>query len=147
MHCSNGMRQRLEYLYRKCGRIILGQAHSRDDTKIFLQLNVLPLRLLFQLRGASLMYRIICLQSVPLFDGYFVFSRSIRRPLDLSLPSVSSDCARRSLRFWGAKLWNSIPMHIRNATTLPQFVRVYETYLKSRINDVSLESYNLYAFV
>jgi hypothetical protein len=59
MHSGTMMRQKLEYLYRKCGRIVFGNDVSRADDSVILLLDMLPLRLLFQLRGATLMYRVL----------------------------------------------------------------------------------------
>ena len=36
---------------------------------------------------------------------------------------------RNSVRYQGAKLWNILPLHIKEATTLPQFKRLIHTWL------------------
>jgi hypothetical protein len=147
MHCNSSMRQKLEYLYRKCGRIVLGAAVTSTDTSVYTRLNVLPLRLLFQHRGALLMYGVLRLGSVPVFARYFTYSRSnSRHPLDLLLPKIPTERSRRSLRYWGAKLWNSVPGLVRDSPTLSQFASLYEYYLMTKIGETS-DSYDLYDFI
>ena len=78
MHCAVSMRQTLEYLYRKCGRIILGTAIARYNRSVYSYLHVLPLRLLFQLRCAMLMYTLIRANRLPIFEGHFQHVRPDR---------------------------------------------------------------------
>ena len=65
---------------------------------------------------------------------------------ELSIPLVHSERSRRSVRYWGAKLWNSIPALIRNANTETKFAQLYEAHLKSKVNSFD-DSYDLYDFV
>ena len=109
MHCSSVLRHRLERLYRKCGRIVLGNAVARDDVSVYSKLKLLPLRLLFQLRGAIFMYRVIQRGEFSMVADYFVRLRGEgRHNADLLLPKLQLERSRKSVRYWGAKLWNSI---------------------------------------
>jgi hypothetical protein len=147
MHCNSTLRQKLEYLYRKCGRIILGKAVSGTDTSVYTRLNMLPLRLLFQHRGAALMFSVLRLGSIPTLARCFTYTRSNGRyAYNLLLPSIQTERSRRSVRYWGAKLWNSVPGSIRDASTLSQFMSLYESYLKTKIGETS-DSYDLYDFI
>jgi len=163
MHCNALMRQRLERLYRKCGRIVLGKSVASDDLSVYSRLKLVPLRLLFQLRGAMFMFRVLQLtiqfrltiqlqfrvlvRELPLFTAYFVHNRSLSRyPEDLILPKLSVERSRKSVRYWGAKLWNSIPTHIRKAETLAKFTVSYELYLTGKVTDCT-DTYDLYDFI
>jgi hypothetical protein len=147
MQCNVTLRQKLEYLFRKCGRIILGYSLAKYDKAVYFRLDVLPLRLLFQLRCAQFMYAVLRTKSLSLFDGYFRFQRSVgRHSHDLCLPNISSERSRRSVRYWGAKLWNSIPVTIRNASSTSEFTSSYKSYLKSKVTDC-VDSYDIYDFI
>jgi hypothetical protein len=147
MHCGVSLRQKLEHLYRKCGRIVLGNAQSKYDNSIYLRLNVLPLRFLFQLRCATFMYITMNHEGSSMFNGHFSYNRSNSRySHDLALPKVISELSRRSVRYWGAKLWNSIPLAIRCAQCLGQFTPLYKAYLESKITQY-LDTYDLYDFI
>jgi hypothetical protein len=147
MHCSSVMRQRLERLYRKCGRIVLGNAISREDVAVYSRLKLLPLRLLFQLRGAIFMYRVIRRNEFSVIADYFVHTRGLGRyNADLILPKLPLERSRKSFRYWGAKLWNSIPTGIKTAETLVKFTSEYELYLTNKVLDYT-DTYELYDFV
>ena len=66
--------------------------------------------------------------------------------MDLLIPLVVSERSRKSIRYWGAKLWNSIPDEIRRMPTLQAFSALYESYLRTKVNEFD-DSYNLYDFV
>ena len=147
MHCSVLLRERLERVYRKCGKIVLGES-CLSDSSVYAKLETLPLRLLFQLRGATLMFRIVRLNQIRTFSDYFVSNTaSNRRALDLLLPRLPSERYRKSFRYWGAKLWNSIPGHIRSARSVTAFESSYECHLKGKINCCTSDAYNLYDFI
>ncbi len=93
------------------------------------------------------MFTILRLETLPLFSEYFVRANSPRRPLDVLLPTLNSEQSRKSFHYWGAKLWNSIPLAIRQANTLTQFLSQYELYLKPHVTTTDLESYDLYDFI
>ena len=147
MHCSSSTRQKLERLYRKCARIVLGLSVTHDDMSVYGKLRLLPLQLLFQFHGALMVYSTTRLDAYPLFHGYFHFLRAGgRHSLDLEYPQVMLERNRKSFRYWGAKLWNSIPRPIRQATTLKQFKHVYADYLRSKTASHN-DAYDLYEFV
>jgi hypothetical protein len=147
MHCNSSARQKLERLYRKCARLVLGLSVSHDDMSVYAKLCLLPLRHLFQLQGASMVYSTVRLEAYPLFRGYFHFQRANgRHSLDLVYPQVMSERSRKSFRYWGAKLWNSIPSYVRQATTLKQFKQLYTSYLRIHAASHS-DAYDLYVFV
>jgi hypothetical protein len=145
MHCSNTQRQKLEYLFRRCGRIVLNSSVPRYDTSIYAQLDVLPLRYLFQQRCATFLYTVLREDSVATFSSYFRFNHTSRHQSDMVIPLVANECSRRSIRYWGAKLWNSIPVDIRAASTIQLFKVSYEAYLRTKINEFA-DSYDLYDF-
>ena len=47
---------------------------------------------------------------------------------DLYIPRPNTEMFRRSFAYRGAKLWNDLPCHIRNAKTLQEFKRWYLTF-------------------
>jgi hypothetical protein len=105
---------------------------------------MLPLRLLFQLRGAVFMFIVLRFDKFPVFWTYFGPVRSSsRNTMDLVLPQIRSERSRKSVRYWGAKLWNSIQLIF---AFHPHFMPVYETYLWIRINYCN-DAYDLYTFV
>jgi hypothetical protein len=107
---------------------------------------VLPLRFLFQLRGALFMFKIIRLRGYTMFRDYFAAGSRSRCAFDLILPVIHSERCRKSFRYWGAKLWNSIPSKIRAVATIKQFETLYESYLETRIPSHT-DAYDLYDFI
>jgi hypothetical protein len=146
LHCNITVRQRLERLYRRCGNIVLGNPGSHGDLSMYSRLHVLPLRFLFQLRGALFMFKIIRLRGYTMFRDYFAAGSRSRCAFDLILPVIHSERCRKSFRYWGAKLWNSIPSKIRAVATIKQFETLYESYLETRIPSHT-DAYDLYDFI
>ena len=113
---------------------------------VYSRLRALPLRFLFQLRGALLMFKIARLSRYPVFRQYFVTGNRSRGMYDLVFPVIHSERCRKSVRYWGAKLWNSIPNKIRAVDAINEFETLYENYLGTRIPSHS-DSYDLYDFL
>ncbi len=93
------------------------------------------------------MYRVIRRREFSVVADYFVHTRGLcRSSADLLLPKLPLERSRKSVRYWGAKLWNSIPPVIRTAETLAQFTSEYELYLTNKVL-VYTDTYELYDFV
>ncbi|KAL7293747.1 hypothetical protein TKK_0012814 [Trichogramma kaykai] len=49
----------------------------------------------------------------------------------LTVPDSSSEMRRRSFSIMGARVWNELPLAVRNADSVPQFRRRLRAYLAS----------------
>ena len=54
--------------------------------------------------------------------------------LFLTKPLIKSALGRRSFSYAASHIWNMLPDHLRNATSLPLFISQLETHFPSLIN-------------
>ena len=64
----------------------------------------------------------------------------------LQLPKIHCERDRMNVAFWGAKLWNSIPLNIRTAGGLHSFSKDYQAYLHSKVDSLQVDGYDLLDF-
>ena len=91
-----------------------------------------------------MLLKIILLKQVPaLFSMFTVKTQTSRNarltPSDvitLCIPAVKVESSRHSFAYWGAKLWNTIPINVRSSKSLSSFSHSYYTYLTSRLSDI-----------
>jgi hypothetical protein len=158
MLCSVSLRAKLEALFRRCCRLVLGDInwpHVMEGKCLYKRLDVLPLRFLFQYNGAVLMYKILVLKSIPILTNTLRYctlrsssrSSTSRGIVVLRLPIITTESSRHSFAYWGAKLWNSIAVNIRSCSTLNSFSQSYREYLVSCIDTASTDNYDILDFV
>ena len=73
-----------------------------------------------------------------------------RVPVDaivLRIPRVSSERAKHSFMYWGAVLWNSIPVDIRRLTSLIAFKNSYVVHLNSKLPEALEDNYDIFNFL
>lgn len=65
----------------------------------------------------------------------------------LRIPRVRTERAKHSFAYWGAKLWNCIPAHIRRLKSLSSFSNAYHVYLLAHLDLALNEFYDVLDFV
>ena len=104
------LRAKLEALLRRCCRLALrdvGQPPLISNVSLYILLDVLPLRLLFQLSSSILLFKILVLKQVPALLSLFTIvtqtSRNARHvPGDvivLCLPAVHVERSRHNFAY------------------------------------------------
>ena len=98
--------------------------HSRP---LYLKHNILPLNELIKHKKANLLWK-IC-------HGYIkrplsqYFAHNIRNPLRFNIPNPNNDLEKNQLIYSSIKYWNSIPLSIRNTSTLNSFNEKHKKHL------------------
>ena len=93
-----------------------------------------PSLLLSRLRKLSIeVYKITTLSGPPFLHDLYLkkeTSYNLRDNLQLKQPAYHSiTYGKHSLRYEGAKLWNTLPLSMKEATTISQFKRLVYTWL------------------
>ena len=94
---------------------------------LFLKHNILPLDELIKHKKANFLWKIS--------HGYIrkplsqYFAQNIRNPLRFNLPNPNSEMEKCQLGYSSIKYWNSIPLKIRNASTLNSFNEKHKKHL------------------
>ena len=106
--------------------------HSKP---LYLKHNILPLNELINHKKANLLWK-IC-------HGYIkqplsqYFAHNIRNPLRFNLPNPNSDLEKNQLIYSSVKYWNSIPLSIRNSSTLNSFNEKHKKHLFTLLSAAS----------
>ena len=85
-----------------------------------------------------LLYKILNEQSAPSLRQAFVKNKDLNRDYDLrsndndlALPKPKTNFLKRSFSYSAAKLWNSLPSEVKEASSLYQFKRSISTMLRA----------------
>ena len=102
---------------------------------LYCQLKVLPLNVLIQIEQAKTMYKYEHKMLPPIFDEYFKKPRHQHNTRyaclhnNFEMIRISSAKETSLLKYYGPKIWASIPMHIKNAQSLKVFIHFYRNHL------------------
>ena len=114
---------------------LISNSHYRAHTKpLFYQLKILNIFDICNYHIAVFMY--LCHNELLpcAIQNYFKLNSSIhkyatRNASNYHLPKIRTSVMKRSILFDGPKLWNSIPVTIRNCRSLQTFKQKYKMYL------------------
>ena len=119
-------------LQKRAARIILDKGIDTPSKEMFKQLSWMefPERVTFQ--KAVMMYKIFNNLTPSYLPNYFKFTseihkRSLRSTTEnlLHIPKPNTELYRNSLAYSGSKIWNAIPEHIKQCTSVENFKKGY----------------------
>ena len=126
--------RRLHKLQKKAVRIICNLPFNAHTSLLFQSLKILSIFDMYKLNTACYMYS--CHRKLlpsPLRKYFAVNSdkhvQHTRRNDDFYVPFSRTSVSQRSLAFSGPKLWNSLPLSLKNAPSLQSFKKNYKHYL------------------
>ena len=125
--------QKLNSIHRRAGKIILKNPALTTDEK-FQHLKLLPLSSQLKFNKGVFMYKAWKETLPPYLNDIFKkhHSKYSTSRLDFTIPKPRIDLYKTSIAFSGSHLWNSLPLEIKTAPTLPTF--------KKRLRKQMLES-------
>ena len=113
--------QKLQRLQNKALRIISNCNPKTSTTPFFYEYKILKIQDLYYFEISKIMHQYSNKHLLICFTSFFtqtssIHNRSTRSNIrnDLYLPHFLSSGCQRSIKFQGAKIWNSISPHIRN---------------------------------
>ena len=129
-------------LQKKAIRAISFQPRLSPSLPIFKDLKLLKLSDIFELRLLTFVFDSVNKTSPECFHNFFVFNSSVHQyctrqasQRDLYLTRQNSlQYGLKSLRYLGAKLWNTLPAELRNAPSKISFKAKLKTYLLNKVN-------------
>lgn len=131
LHCL-GNKELLDDMYKfqkHAARIILDKDFDTPTDNLFSQLNWMKFSDRVNYKKAILVYKFLN-NLLPEYMGKLFINtenrslRSYEQRL-LSVPKPRLEFCRKSLAYSGSKLWNSLPLNIRNSTNLQTFKTNY----------------------
>ena len=120
---------------KRAARIILDAAPDAPSKALFEKLGWLSVFDLVTLHKCILLYKIFNNQSPSYLQDLFICQTSNAYTLrsesnfDLRLPKHRTNLFKNSLQYSGVHIWNSLPLNIRCAPSLPVFKRNVEKYI------------------
>lgn len=132
-NCSDVHLKRLNSLHRRAAKLILHESNKSTDEKLKL-LNFLPLKDQLTLNKAVLMYKVMKSDVPGYLQSHFSHATKRYGSQNLIPPIPRLDLYKSSLAFSGTFLWNSIPIHIRNTTSVKSFRRQFHSHLMCKWN-------------
>ena len=136
---------RLQKLQNKCARLIYQQPRSCHVTPLLTELHWLSVadRITFKtllcvyksLNGLCPQYMSDCLVVNTPRPGS-VTTRSSHHGLNLKVPKTRKCAGDRAYSVAAPKLWNNLPLHIRNASSVASFKTLLKTHLFSCVYNI-----------
>ena len=129
-------------LQKKAVRAISFQPRMSPSLPIFNDLKLLKLSEIFELRLLTFVFDSVNKTSPSCFHDFFLFSSSVHQYYtrhasqgDLYMSRKNSlQYGLKSIRYLGAKLWNTLPVEIRNAPSKISFKTRLKIHLLEKVN-------------
>ena len=102
---------------------------------LFQQLKVLPLNILIHIEQAKTMYKFEHKMLPQVFDNYFVkpshgySTRYSTSQNNFEVVRISTAKEKSLLKYYGPKVWASIPLDIKNSQSLKVYINFYRNHL------------------
>ena len=131
-NCNLSQEEKLIRFQKRAARLILDKDYTTPSKDLFNELNWLtfPERVTFQ--KAVLVYKIINDLSPEYLKNIFTFTsnihdRTLRSSSQFQLysPRPNTELFRKSFLYSGSSIWNSLPFHVKNASSVFQFKKLY----------------------
>ena len=129
--CGETLTDKLQKLQSRAARVITGAKYEERSVDILQGLGWEFLDKLRSKRKSIMMFKILHDQSAPLLRNLFLKAEDCQgrydlpnRDTDLALPKPKINYLKRSLRYSGAMLWNSLEKETKKAQTLASFKRL-----------------------
>ena len=132
--CGKVYKDKLQKLQNRAGRVIIGARFDVSSANVLEDLQWSTLDVRRDRLKSVFMYKILNEQSAPSLGEKFIKIKDLNREYnlrsndsDLALPKPKTNYFKRSFRYSGAVLWNSLPSEAKKASSLYQFKRIMST--------------------
>jgi hypothetical protein len=131
-NASDANIKQLNSLHKRAIKILCTTPQLSTQEK-YNTLNILTLHKQFQYNASVLMYKVFTEDAPKYLTDLFTKSKKCQRLPNFKLPLPRIDLYKSSFAFWGASIWNSLPLGSRLTCTLSSFKSsIYKYFLKSK---------------
>ena len=123
--------RKLQIILNKAARLATGSSYEERVTPQLIQLHWLPIK-------ARIAFKICCLVYIALHTQMPTYLRNLLTTTRarLFVPRVKSSYGKRSFRYSAPTIYNSLPLHVKNANNLLSFKKKLKTHLFSSAYDI-----------
>ena len=132
--CGKVYKDKLQKLQNRAGRVIIGARFDVSPPDVLEDLQWSTLDVRRDRLKSVFMYKILNEQSAPSLGEKCINIKDLNREYnprsndtDLALPKPKTNYLKRSFKYSGAVLWNSLPSEAKKASSLYQFKRSMST--------------------
>ena len=136
--CGKVLKDKLQVVQNRAARILTGARFDTNSADVLESLQWTTLDVRCDRLKSVLLYKILNEQSAPSLIQAFVKNKDLNRDYDLrsndndlELPKPKTNFLKRSFRYSAAKLWNSLPSEVKEASSLYQFKRSMSAMLRA----------------
>ena len=136
-------------LQKQCARIIFGCGRRTQSKPLFIQLNWLPLHQRIEYNISLLLYKVNNNIAPPYLSEMFTKNTEIHEHQtraavngDLFKVRGSGNTYLKSFRYYGAKIWNSLPTSLRRVNSIEDFKLKCKAYFMGKIESDSNVKYD-----
>ena len=134
-NCSAYLKEKLQRFQNRAGRIISGANYEINSADVLESLGWQTLEERRKRNKSILMYRILNNRAAPILKEQFTRCGDLpenynlrSRRTDLILPNPKRDYLKKSFKYSGAKLWNSLSTEAKLATSEYAFITSIDNY-------------------
>ena len=136
-NCTSSLEDKLIKFQKRAARVILDSDYSTPSTALFSKLKWMTFheRVIYQ--KAIQMYKTLRGDAPDYLQNAFTFTTDIHSRLlrssstyQLYSPKPNTELFRHTFVFSGTSIWNSIPLYIKNSTSIQHFKTLYLRWVK-----------------
>lgn len=138
-NASKSRLRELQCIQNRCMKAVLKKPHLYPTVSLFNDVNnsALPIRALYEFQIIVQMHRILCddenIHNNLVFDRAFV-GRSSRQANNLRLARPTTESGKKRFSYAASKLYNELPLNIKQSPSVLCFKRNLRLHLKNNIN-------------
>ena len=134
-NCGASLKQKLQRFQNRAARVLTGASYDTNSSDLLESLSWKNLETRFKLNKVVLVYNILGSGTAPCLRGAFSARSDYNVynlrgcDTDLSIPKPKKEFLKRSFKYRGAILWNSLSYEAKCAPTIHAFKRLIEPNL------------------
>ena len=124
--CSPHLRNNLQVSQNKIIRALMFLSYTSDVQALFSDLKILNVKNVFEHETAKLIHSVVFKYNPPGFSDFFeysthTYSTRLRQSSAFSIIKPKTEMGKKSLKFFGAKLWIRIPSFLKEVSEPKKF--------------------------
>jgi hypothetical protein len=135
--CPGYIFKQLQATQTRLLKLLLGKGRRESTTNMFRDLGLLNCNQIYELYLCLFVYKQQNLLLPQIFNGFYILvkhtgRRTTRQFNDIFLPKYRTTQGQKSVKYVGGKMWNNLPIHIKNSRSVVIFKTQCKLYLQNK---------------